>query len=130
MSLLRPDYKLYLSPNFIETEKDFNEQKHTMAKVGDVKTFDRFALNLPHELDLSQYNTVIVWCETFGEFITSARLSSQCGSKIGLRQPINIGSLAPCYKVSFSWGLPSVIYLDGGAGDESFVSCYRLSTDS
>ncbi|WP_114783643.1 DM13 domain-containing protein [Vibrio tetraodonis] len=68
-----PDYKLYLSPKFIETEKDFNEQKHSMAQVGDVKTFDRFALNLPQELDLSQYNTVIVWCETFGEFITSAR---------------------------------------------------------
>ncbi len=68
-----PDYKLYLSPQFIETEKDFNDTKHKMTQVGDVKTFDRFALNLPQELDLSQYNTVVVWCETFGEFITSAR---------------------------------------------------------
>ena len=68
-----PDYKLYLSPQFIETEVDFNQQKHTMVKVGEVKTFDRFALNLPTDVDLGEYNTVIVWCETFGEFITSAR---------------------------------------------------------
>ncbi|NOH62516.1 MULTISPECIES: DM13 domain-containing protein [Vibrio] len=68
-----PDYKLYLSPQFIETEADFNQQKHTMVKVGEVKTFDRFALNLPTDVDLGEYNTVIVWCETFGEFITSAR---------------------------------------------------------
>ncbi|GLT20075.1 hypothetical protein GCM10007938_38580 [Vibrio zhanjiangensis] len=68
-----PDYKLYLSPQFIETEKEFNRYKHKMAKIGDIKTFDRFALTLPQELELSRYNTVVVWCESFGEFITSAR---------------------------------------------------------
>ncbi|MCG9595895.1 DM13 domain-containing protein [Vibrio sp. Isolate25] len=68
-----PDYKLYLSPQFVETEADFNQQKQTMVKVGDVKTFDRFTLDLPSDVSLAEYNTVIVWCETFGEFITSAR---------------------------------------------------------
>jgi len=30
-----PDYKLYLSPEFIETEADFNRLKATMVRVGD-----------------------------------------------------------------------------------------------
>ncbi|MFM2586996.1 DM13 domain-containing protein [Vibrio sp. TBV020] len=68
-----PDYKLYFSPKFIETEADFNMNKHQMVKVGEVKSFDRFTVALPEEFPLSEYNTVIIWCETFGEFITSAR---------------------------------------------------------
>ena len=69
-----PDYKLYLSPTYVETEAAFNELKSTMLKVGDVKTFDRFMLNLPQGTDLTPYNTVVIWCETFGEFITSAKI--------------------------------------------------------
>ncbi|GAL31688.1 phenylalanyl-tRNA synthetase beta subunit [Vibrio maritimus] len=69
-----PDYKLYLSPSFIETEADFVANKASMLQVGDVKTFDRFLLTLPEQTDLTQYNTAIVWCESFGEFITSAKL--------------------------------------------------------
>ncbi len=68
-----PDYKLYLSPEFIETEVDFNRLKTEMVLVGDVKTFDNFAVKVPQGIDLSRYNTVIVWCEAFGEFITSAK---------------------------------------------------------
>jgi hypothetical protein len=68
-----PDYKVYLSPLFVETEVDFNANKSKMVKVGEVKTFDRFTVNLSEEINTSDYNTVIVWCETFGEFITSAR---------------------------------------------------------
>ena len=44
-----------------------------MINVGDVKTFDRFMVTLPQDLPLDNYTTVIVWCETFGEFITSAQ---------------------------------------------------------
>jgi hypothetical protein len=67
-----PDYKLYLSPEFVETEEDFTRLKNTMAQVGDVKTFENFVVNIPTNIDPSQYTTVIIWCETFGEFITSA----------------------------------------------------------
>ena len=35
-----PDYKLYLSPEFVETEQDFIRLKDTMVRVGDVKTFE------------------------------------------------------------------------------------------
>ncbi|MCK6264924.1 DM13 domain-containing protein [Vibrio sp. ZSDE26] len=68
-----PDYKLYLSNVFVETEADFERLKSTMMYVGDIKTFDNFVVDVPLEVDPSKYSTAIVWCETFGEFITSAQ---------------------------------------------------------
>ena len=68
-----PDYKLYLSPEFVETEDDFNRLQPRMALVGNVKTFNNFLVTVPPGVDPSQFTTVIVWCETFGEFITSAK---------------------------------------------------------
>ena len=68
-----PDYKLYFSPEFVETEADFNRLKPKMARVGDVKTFENFIVPVPEGIDPKAYNTVIVWCESFGQFITAAR---------------------------------------------------------
>lgn len=68
-----PAYRLYLSPEFVETEADFARLKSRMVGVGDVKTFDMFILALPQTVDLARYNTVIVWCESFSQFITAAR---------------------------------------------------------
>ena len=69
-----PDYKVYLSPKFIETEQAFNDIKSELLRVGDVKTFDRFMVELPEGTDLNRFNTVVIWCETFGQFITSAKI--------------------------------------------------------
>jgi len=68
-----PDYKLYLSPEFVETEADFKRLKARMARVGDVKTFENFIVPVPASIDPQAYTTVIVWCESFGQFITAAR---------------------------------------------------------
>ena len=68
-----PDYKLYLSPIFVETEDEFNQAKATMIMVGDVKTFENFVIPVGVEVDPKEYNTVIVWCEAFGEFISAAK---------------------------------------------------------
>ena len=68
-----PDYKLYLSPEFVETEADFNRLKSSMVRVGDVKTFENFVVEVPPDIDPSKFTSVIVWCEAFGEFITSAK---------------------------------------------------------
>jgi hypothetical protein len=68
-----PDYKLYLSPEFVETEADFKRLKPRMARVGEVKTFDNFVVPLPPGIDPAAYSAVIVWCETFGQFITAAK---------------------------------------------------------
>lgn len=68
-----PDYKLYLSPTFVEDEAQFNAAKARMVRVGDVRTFENFIVDLPSTIDPADYDTVIVWCEAFGEFITAAR---------------------------------------------------------
>ncbi len=68
-----PDYKLYLAKQFVETEHAFNQLKPNMIKVGEVNTFENFVVNVPNNIDPSEYNTVIVWCERFGEFITAAK---------------------------------------------------------
>ena len=68
-----PVYKWKFDPTFVETEVNFNAKKQTMVQVGEVKSVDRFTVNFPQDFAIQDYNTVIVWCETFGEFITSAR---------------------------------------------------------
>jgi len=68
-----PDYKLYLSPEFVETEADFQRLKPSMVRVGDVKTFKNFVVPVPGTVDPSRYNTAIVWCESFSQFITAAK---------------------------------------------------------
>lgn len=68
-----PDYKLYLSPEFIETEADFIRLKASMLRVGDVKTFENFIVPVQGTIDPSAFNTVIVWCEAFSQFITAAQ---------------------------------------------------------
>ena len=68
-----PEYKLYLSPSFVETEAEFEQLKATMKLVGDVKTFENFIVKVDPNINLSQFTTVVVWCEAFGEFITSAK---------------------------------------------------------
>ena len=68
-----PDYTLYLSPQFVETETDFVRLKSSMTLVGDVRTFENFIVPVDAGTDYARYNTVIIWCESFEEFITAAR---------------------------------------------------------
>ena len=67
-----PDYKLYLSPTFVETEADFKRLKSQMVQVADIKTFNNFVVPLPAAIDPSQYKAIVIWCESFNEFITAA----------------------------------------------------------
>jgi hypothetical protein len=68
-----PNYKLYLAPEFVETEQDFHRVKPHSAQVGDVETFSNFIVQVPESLDVSQFNTVVIWCESFSQFITAAK---------------------------------------------------------
>ena len=68
-----PDYKLYLVPDYVEDEASFLLLKEKSLRVGDVKTFDGFLIDLPEGTDINAYTTVLVWCEAFGEFITAAK---------------------------------------------------------
>ena len=68
-----PDYKLYLTSGFVEDEAQFEAVKQAAARIGDVKTFNGFVLEVPVGIDINEYDTVVVWCETFREFISAAR---------------------------------------------------------
>jgi hypothetical protein len=70
-----PDYRLYLSPEFVETEADFLRLKPSMAQVGPIRTFENFIVPLPAGIDPARYSTVVVWCESFSQFITAAEYS-------------------------------------------------------
>ncbi len=68
-----PDYKLYLLKSFIEHEDQFEAARGDAVQIGDVKTFSGFLLDVPVGIDVAEFNTVLVWCEAFGEFIMAAR---------------------------------------------------------
>ena len=68
-----PDYRLYLAPKFVEDEAEFNAVKAQSIQIGEVKTFENFVVPLRHDIDFASYDTVVVWCEKFGEFITAAK---------------------------------------------------------
>jgi len=68
-----PDYRLYLSPQFVETEVEFERLKPQMVRVGEIRTFENFIVQLPPGVDPAQYRAVIVWCEAFRQFITAAK---------------------------------------------------------
>ena len=68
-----PDYKLYLTKGFVEHEDEFSPVKAKAALVGSIKSYDGFLIDVPEGVDVEDYDTIVVWCETFGEFITSAQ---------------------------------------------------------
>lgn len=68
-----PAYKLYLVKEFVEDEDQFLKVRDKAVRIGDVDTFDGFILDVPQGVDVEAYTTVLVWCEAFSEFITSAQ---------------------------------------------------------
>ncbi len=68
-----PDYKLYLTKEFVDHEDAFEPIKSEAVLIGDVKSFSGFLLQVPDGVDVAAYNTVVVWCEAFGEFITAGQ---------------------------------------------------------
>lgn len=68
-----PDYQMYLVPEFVEDEDEFWAVKDRSTVIGPVKTFDGVMLNIPDGVDVTEFNTVLIWCEAFGEFITAAK---------------------------------------------------------
>jgi hypothetical protein len=43
-----------------------------MVRVADIKTFENFLVPVPESVDPARYITVIIWCESFAQFITAA----------------------------------------------------------
>ena len=68
-----PDYKLYLLNNFVEHEDEFLPIKEDAQYVAEVKSFENFVVDVPSNINVSEFNTVVIWCESFNEFITAAQ---------------------------------------------------------
>lgn len=68
-----PDYKLYLAPDFVEDEASFLAIKAKSRRIGDIRGFSGFIAPLPQGVDVTAYTTVVIWCETFGQFISAAK---------------------------------------------------------
>lgn len=67
-----PDYKIYLVPRFIETKEAFLLTKDKSLRVGDVKTSNGFIVELPPGVNVSGYSALVIWSESFGQFISAA----------------------------------------------------------
>lgn len=67
-----PDYRLYLTPELVLTEEEFVALKDQSAFVGNVRSFDNFILEVPENINPAAFKAVVIWCETFAEFITAA----------------------------------------------------------
>lgn len=68
-----PDYKVYLVDQFVEHEDEFLPIKSQARLIGDVKSFEGFLLDIPPDVNVADYTTVLIWCEAFSEFITAAK---------------------------------------------------------
>ena len=68
-----PDYKLYLLNNFVEHEDEFLPIKEDAQYVAEVKSFENFVVDVPSNINVNEFNTVVIWCESFNEFITAAQ---------------------------------------------------------
>lgn len=66
-----PDYRLFLSPEFVETEDAFKALRPKMVEVAPIKTFENFMVAVPESTDPGDFKAAIIWCEAFGQFITS-----------------------------------------------------------
>lgn len=67
-----PDYRLYLSPVPVADRDGFQAHRGQMVQVGRVHTFDNFIVPLPAAVDPRRYRAAVVWCESFGAFISAA----------------------------------------------------------
>jgi hypothetical protein len=69
-----PDYRLYLTPKYAETGAELLQTKADSTQIGPIKAFENFALDIPADVEASNFLAVLIWCEAFGQFITAARL--------------------------------------------------------
>ena len=68
-----PDYKIYLTKKYVEHEDEFLPIKNEAVFVSDLKNFENFIIPINSNINFSEYNTILIWCEAFKEFITSAK---------------------------------------------------------
>ena len=69
-----PDYRLYLTKGQFTTRDSFLAAKSQALQIAPIKAYKNFSIEVPDGLDITEYDAVIIWCEAFSAFITSASL--------------------------------------------------------
>ena len=67
-----PDYRLYLTPSYVDTKEDFLKIKDQSVQVAPIKAFRNFSVEVPDGVEVGDYPALLIWCEAFSMFITSA----------------------------------------------------------
>ena len=70
-----PDYRLYLTKTQVSSKQDFLAIKDSALQIAPIKAFKNFSVSVPDGVAIGDYDGVIIWCERFAAFITSASLS-------------------------------------------------------
>lgn len=68
-----PDYKIYLAPSYVETAEAFKAIKDKSVQLGSIKSYKGFITEVPAGVNIEDYDTVVIWCEAFGMFITAGK---------------------------------------------------------
>lgn len=61
-----PDYRLYLTPKYVETGAEFLQIKANSTQIGPIKAVENFALDIPADVEASNFPAVLIGCEAFG----------------------------------------------------------------
>ena len=68
-----PDYRLYLVHEYVNSDKEFLAVKSSALQLGEVNTFKNFLVEFDDGVNFAEYNTLLVWCETFQKYISATR---------------------------------------------------------
>jgi hypothetical protein len=68
-----PDYRLYLVKSFVDTKEGFLAIKNQSVRIAEIKTFNGFIASVPTGVDVTTYDTIVIWCEAFSQFISAAK---------------------------------------------------------
>jgi hypothetical protein len=68
-----PDYKIYLAPSYVDTDEGFRKIKAQSVQLGSIKSYNGFITEVPAGVNIENYDTVVIWCEAFGKFITAGK---------------------------------------------------------
>lgn len=69
-----PDYRLYLTPSYVDSKPGFLAIKDQSLEIGPIRAFANFSLPVQPGIDVFQWPALVIWCERFSMFITAARL--------------------------------------------------------
>lgn len=68
-----PDYALYLVDGAVSTAEQFTSRSAARVRIGRVAGFGPQIIPLDASVRLDDYQTMVIWCEAFEQFITAAR---------------------------------------------------------